>query len=952
MLRNRKGITLIALVITIIVMLILAGVTISTLTGQGSIIESSKNVVGKYNNKVIEEQETLNEIIEYIKNDGQEEEARISISVVPDTTGVTKKVIVTIVGYAEEGIKKFTSTIGDNKTYEEGTKEIVETCEITENGVYTFTIEDNKGNTAHKGILIENIIEGTIQISPDKTSPTNKDIKVTVTWPSGSDTGVKEISKNGGTTWQTVTGETSTFEVSENCTIKARVRNNGENAITASLTITNIDKLAPNTFTPEVSVTSNSITISGRTTDKEATSTNGSSGIAGYYYSKDGGSSWQTNTNPLTESYTYTGLSQGTSYPLKMKAVDKAGNETVIDIGNKTTTNIAGLGTITIKPSTTTPTNQDIKVSVTWPSNTEGLTKQISINNGSTWSTYTGEVTISSNCTVKARLIDSINQTGTAASLTITNIDKLAPNTFVPEVSVTSNSITISGRTTDKEATSTNGSSGIAGYYYSKDGGSSWQTNTNPLTESYTYTGLSQGTSYPLKMKAVDKAGNETVIDIGNKTTTNIAGLGTITIKPSTTTPTNQDIKVSVTWPSNTEGLTKQISINNGSTWSTYTGEVTISSNCTVKARLIDSINQTGTTASLTITNIDKTNPTVTATSGTETITVGDSNEISKYFTWQANGTYGITSVVYTDTSNNNAVVTNTNTLAEGSHVIKCTVTKETGATASATKLIIVEDRIVNATEIANNPSEYYGGYVTNYTTPSGDPDVWWRIFYADESNIYLIASDYIHYDYAPTSANYTLYKNSTDYMLAFDNVYQDYTGSVDITDARIRKWIQKYLAVAPSSTNTNIRAVAFMLDEQAWSAKYANSNYAEYAIGGPTLEMFVASYNETHPEKPMYCSADSTGYYISWTNGGTDYSISGLDRSESLYVISDVSKAYSMWLGSPSANYASYVMYAYFYGEVNYENYYAATPGFRPVVCLNSDIQLEKQSNGTYLIK
>ena len=93
----------------------------------------------------------------------------------------------------------------------------------------------------------------------------------------------------------------------------------------------------------------------------------------------------------------------------------------------------------------------------------------------------------------------------------------------------------------------------------------------------------------------------------------------------------------------------------------------------------------------MTITNIDKTNPTVTATSGTETITVGDSNEISKYFTWQANGTYGITSVVYTDTSNNNAVVTNTNTLAEGSHVIKCTVTKETGATASATKTIVVE---------------------------------------------------------------------------------------------------------------------------------------------------------------------------------------------------------------------------------------------------------------------
>ena len=506
MLRNRKGITLIALVITIIVMLILAGVTISVLIGQGNIIENSKNAVGKYNNRVIEEQEILNEVIEYINNSGSIEETGISISVVTDTTEVTKKVIVTVVGNAEEGIKRFTSTMGDNKTYVEGAKEIVETCEITENGVYVFTIEDNKGKTANKGILIENIIEGTIQIGVDKTTPTMENVKVTVIWPNVIEGGIKEISKNGGTTWETETEEISTFEVSENCTIKARVRNSTEEVITASLTIS----------------------------------------------------------------------------------------------------------------------------------------------------------------------------------------------------------------------------------------------------------------------------------------------------------------------------------------------------------------------------NIDKTSPTVTATEGMETITEGDSNEISKYFTWQANGTAGITSVEYTDTSNNNVVVANTNTLSVGTHIIKCTVTKETGATANATKTIVVEVD-GNASEIANNPNEHYGGYVTNYTTPSGDPNVKWRIFYADESNIYLIASDYIHYDYAPTSANYTLYKNSTDYKLSFNNVYQDYTGSVSITDTRIKKWIQKYLAVAPSSTNTNIRAVAFMLDETRWSAKYANSNYAEYAIGGPTLEMFVASYNKTHPEKPMYCSANSTGYYISWTNGGTD---------------------------------------------------------------------------------
>ena len=217
-----------------------------------------------------------------------------------------------------------------------------------------------------------------------------------------------------------------------------------------------------------------------------------------------------------------------------------------------------------------------------------------------------------------------------------------------------------------------------------------------------------------------------------------------------------------------------------------------------------------------------------------------------------------------------------------------------------------------------------------------------------------MIASDYVHYDYCPTGAKgSTLYKNS-DYSLSFDNVYKDYTGSASITDVRITKWLQKYLAVAPSSTNTNIRAVAFMLDETRWSEKYANPSYAEYAIGGPTLEMFVASYNKAHPEKPMYCSADSIGYYISWTNVETDYYIDGLDTSESLYVISDTSKAYGMWLGSPHAySISNYVLRVSYFGRVGYD-YYSGNydPGFRPLVCLKSDIQLEKQSNGKYLIK
>ena len=49
-------------------LLILAGVAIATLTGQGNIIGNAENAVGKYNNSVADEQQLLNEIEKYFQN--------------------------------------------------------------------------------------------------------------------------------------------------------------------------------------------------------------------------------------------------------------------------------------------------------------------------------------------------------------------------------------------------------------------------------------------------------------------------------------------------------------------------------------------------------------------------------------------------------------------------------------------------------------------------------------------------------------------------------------------------------------------------------------------------------------------------------------------------------------------------------------------------------------------
>ncbi len=275
----------------------------------------------------------------------------ILISLSANTTGITNQVTITMVAKAESGITSYILPKGTEQSVESGTKEITTTYTATENGTYTVTVTNGNGKTESKSITIDNILEGTIQISADPTTSTTGNVTVTITWPSETSRAIKEIQIGEGS-WQTCTGETTTLDVMINCTIKARIRNSTEDIKTATCDVNNIDRKAPKTFTPTVSVTSNSITLSGSTEDEEATTTNGSSGIGAYYFQIDGGN-WLTNTNPLDESYTFVGLTQGTSHTLKMKAVDKAGNEIITDSITATTIN---LPTVTAKQDFITKT--------------------------------------------------------------------------------------------------------------------------------------------------------------------------------------------------------------------------------------------------------------------------------------------------------------------------------------------------------------------------------------------------------------------------------------------------------------------------------------------------------------------------------------------------------------------------------------------------------------------
>ena len=150
------------------------------------------------------------------------------------------------------------------------------------------------------------------------------------------------------------------------------------------------------------------------------------------------------------------------------------------------------------------------------------------------------------------------------------------------------------------------------------------------------------------------------------------------------------------------------------------------------------------------------------------------------------------------------------------------------------------------------------------------------------------------------------------------------------------------------------------MLDTNVWTRQYGDYNFADYVIGGPTLEMFVASWNTKHPDSKIYCNGTGFysryGYCLGNTSGSTgDYM--NIGTSDRTYVKTSSYKAYAFWLASPlmdSHGYGTGIMHVDRDGSVgNYhDSFYddfRRNYGFRPLVCLSSNVKLVSNSDGTY---
>ena len=375
--------------------------------------------------------------------------------------------------------------------------------------------------------------------------------------------------------------------------------------------------------------TTNSITVSASAVDNE-------SGMADnltytYYIKKstEPDSSYVAKANGIAQnSYTFTGLTQETSYDVKVEVVgDKAGRKGTGTLANQTTTKVGGatgdLTTGNIVASTPTWASGEASITLT---TTTGMQIQYQVNgiDEGSWTTINteGQVTgLHHNDTVYARLYDGTNA-GDEASVSIQ--DGIDPVVTVTPGTKTTNSIQVSVVAVDNE-------SGMADsltytYYIKKstEPDSSYQAKTSNIPQnSYTFTGLTQETSYDVKVEVTgDKAGRKGIGTLLNQVTTKVGGatgdLTTGNIVASTPTWSNGTASITLT---TTTGMQIQYQVNgiNEGSWTTVSTGATVTGlhhNDTVYARLYDGTN-TGDYGSVSIQ--DGIDPVVTVSPGTKT---------------------------------------------------------------------------------------------------------------------------------------------------------------------------------------------------------------------------------------------------------------------------------------------------------------------------------------------
>ena len=317
---------------------------------------------------------------------------------------------------------------------------------------------------------------------------------------------------------------------------------------------------------------------------------NGGSAITDYLveYSSDAGTTWSTFTRAASTatSATITGLTNGNNYVVRVSAINATGT------GAASATSASALAaTIPNAPTAVTPTRGDTEVSLTWTAPANGgsaimsYTVQHSSDSGSTWTTFstaptTNAVTVTglTNGTSYVFKVLATNAIGSSAYSSVSSAVSPAALPSAPTwASLTPGATQVS---LSWNAPASAGGFAVTDYVieYSSNAGSTWTSfaHTASAATSITVTGLTNGTSYVFRVKAVTS--------IGTGAASPVSAAQLVAAAPgqvSTPTLVNGNTQVLVNWSAPiangcpVTAYTVEYSSNSGSTWQTFSTSVT-----------------------------------------------------------------------------------------------------------------------------------------------------------------------------------------------------------------------------------------------------------------------------------------------------------------------------------------------------------------------------------------
>ena len=590
--KENKGITLIALVITIIVVLILASITIGRLKVKDTIKESQS---AKTSAEILGEKQILNIAVEAAMEKhkfGEVEESQFKKSLdkhigqgkyALDATTIEDKFIVKFTkSFREYLVDKYgdinnyfgvinidiisqtskSVTISVNADSKNGMpdepkynyyikktseKQYPDSPQPTVSGSeYTFTdleqdtsytikvtTTDKEGNEliGEKEVTTEKIPGGTIDGYITFGTPQWKNGTASITISTNTSYTIQYQINDIDGAWISIESGDTVNNLFNKDTVYARLTDGKNYGEYASVTI--LDLIKPTVTVTASGLTTRSITANVTAIDNESGMP--TTPIYEYYIKKSSESTYPSVATYAgsNSSYTFDELTQSTSYNIKVITIDNAGNigeGTTLDITTGTVPSGLQSGVITFG----TPQWSGGKASVTISTTKTDYTIEYQINSiNGTWTSIESGGTVGNlnhDDTVYARLTDGKNH-GDYASVTI--LDGISP--IISSFGVTAYDTT----TISVQTTAVDNETGIESYKYEykKSSETTYTTAATTSSSTYRYTNLADGTEYNLRVTVTDKAGNQATSNATQTTQTANSGpvLASVTLNSKTT---------------------------------------------------------------------------------------------------------------------------------------------------------------------------------------------------------------------------------------------------------------------------------------------------------------------------------------------------------------------------------------------------------------------------------